>query len=146
LTAAFAGIVLAWGLHRLAGARAVEDPGSDEFERTWAVRMGLFDELYRHVFVDPAVKLGRLVARFDRSVLDKSLHAAAVATVRVAVADRRFDEHVIDGAVRWVGAATPAAGDALRHLHSGRLRQYVALIVAGVVLAGMAGILAAGRG
>ncbi len=26
LTAAFAGIVLAWGLHRLAGARAVEDP------------------------------------------------------------------------------------------------------------------------
>jgi NADH-quinone oxidoreductase subunit L len=146
LTAAFAGIVLAWGLHRLSGTRVVDDPASDEFERSWSYRLGLFDEVYRQVFVEPMLRLGRLVARFDRSVLDKLLHGTAVVTVKVAVADRRFDEHVIDGAVRWVGMATPAAGDTLRHLHSGRLRQYVALIVAGVVLAGMAGILAAGRG
>ena len=55
------------------------------------------------------------------------------ATVLVSKWDRAFDEKVVDGLVNLLGNATWSAGNSLKVLQTGRLRQYVMFIVAGVV-------------
>ncbi|MFG0296095.1 MAG: NADH-quinone oxidoreductase subunit L, partial [Maioricimonas sp. JB045] len=70
---------------------------------------------------------------FDRKVLDGILHGASHLTVAVARWDRLFDEAVVDRLVNIVGSVTFGVGSSLRHIQTGRLRQYVMFIALGVV-------------
>jgi NADH-quinone oxidoreductase subunit L len=81
----------------------------------------------------PTHIVGRFCASIDRLIFDGILHGAAGATVLVSKWDRAFDETVVDGLVNLLGNATWSAGNWLKVLQTGRLRQYVMFIVAGVV-------------
>ncbi|MFO0223412.1 MAG: NADH-quinone oxidoreductase subunit L [Planctomyces sp.] len=133
LIAAFSGTFLAWLLY---GSGKVDVA---EIRRQLAGVHGFlsnkwhFDELYDALFMRPTHVVGRFCAGIDRMIFDGILHGAAGATVLVAKWDRAFDEKVVDGLVTLLGNATWSAGNWLKVLQTGRLRQYVMFIVAGVV-------------
>lgn len=92
-----------------------------------------FDELYQFLFVAPAHFIGALVARFDKQALDGLIDGSAVAVERLARVDDRLDRTLVDGLVNLLAEWTYSLGRSLRAVQTGRLRQYVMLIVVGTV-------------
>ncbi len=91
-----------------------------------------FDELYWAIFVVPALALARLIARFDRGVIDSVLHgAAALCRGGSKFVDAVFDQTLVDGSVNAFANWTWDFGLLLRKLQTGSLRQYVLFIVMG---------------
>jgi NADH:ubiquinone oxidoreductase subunit 5 (subunit L)/multisubunit Na+/H+ antiporter MnhA subunit len=92
-----------------------------------------FDELYHALIVAPALFLSRRVADFDRLVIDRFIDGCARAARGVATFDDVIDRYGVDGAVNATARWIYAAGDSLRQLQTGKLRQYVTFIVVGTV-------------
>ncbi len=92
-----------------------------------------FDNLYRVLFERPVHVVARWCQAFDRAILDAFLHWLSRAAVNVAKWDRVFDESVVDRSVDLLADATYATGRALRVLQTGRIREYVTFIAAGVL-------------
>lgn len=94
-----------------------------------------FDELYQWMFIWPTHVMSRLIAGFDRWVIDSLIHSCAW-TVRVfSVAwDRVADQGIVDGFANSLASVTYSIGSSLRGLQTGSLRQYVLFIVGGTVL------------
>jgi NADH-quinone oxidoreductase subunit L len=92
-----------------------------------------FDELYHALFVAPVLFLSRRVADFDRLVIDRFIDGCARFARGVATFDDVIDRYGVDGAVNVTARWIYAAGDSLRHLQTGKLRQYVTFIVVGTV-------------
>jgi NADH-quinone oxidoreductase subunit L len=94
-----------------------------------------FDEIYWTLFVRPTLFLSRLVARFDRGVIDWLIDNSARTTVRLSrLDDQIIDRTFVDGLVNLTAAWIYSFGLALRRLQTGRLRQYVTFIVVGTVV------------
>jgi NADH-quinone oxidoreductase subunit L len=92
-----------------------------------------FDELYAWLFIRPVLAISIAAAEIDRKVID-GLADGLARLVRVgAVLDDFIDRYLVDGAVNLLAALTFGLGLRLRALQSGRLRQYVMLIVVGTV-------------
>jgi NADH-quinone oxidoreductase subunit L len=92
-----------------------------------------FDELYAWLFIRPVLAISIAAAWIDRVVID-GLADGLARLVRVgAVLDDFIDRYFVDGAVNLLAALTFGLGLRLRALQSGRLRQYVMLIVVGTV-------------
>ena len=92
-----------------------------------------FDELYDALFVTPMHIVAAFFSWFDRTIIDSILHGAASITVLVAKWDRMIDENLVDGLANLIGSSTFSAGESLKVVQTGRLRQYVMFIVVGVV-------------
>ncbi len=92
-----------------------------------------FDELYAAIFIRPVMFFSKLVAKFDRNVIDGAIDALARGVRTIASFDDAIDRYFIDGAVNVLAAWTYSIGDSLRSLQTGKLRQYVMLIVIGTV-------------
>jgi NADH-quinone oxidoreductase subunit L len=92
-----------------------------------------FDELYNAIFVQPVLFISRRIADFDRKVIDGFIDGCAWAVRRVAVFDDVIDRWGVDGAVNATARWIYAAGDSLRQLQTGKLRQYVTFIVVATV-------------
>jgi NADH-quinone oxidoreductase subunit L len=92
-----------------------------------------FDELYEILFVNPAHFVARVVAIFDRRFIDGLIDNLARWTRRLASLDDMIDRYFVDGLVNLAAAWTWSLGTSLRGLQTGRLRQYVMLIVIGTV-------------
>lgn len=92
-----------------------------------------FDELYDAMFMRPVHVIAKWCIGFDKCILDSFLHLMARITVGVAQWDRRFDEAVVDRVVNVFGEVTYSAGQTLKGVQTGRLRQYVMFIAAAVV-------------
>ncbi|MEY2724573.1 MAG: NADH-quinone oxidoreductase subunit [Planctomycetota bacterium] len=133
LIAAFSGTFLAWVLY---GSGRVN---VDEIRRQLSGVHGFlsnkwhFDDLYDALFMQPTHIVGRFCAWFDKTIFDGILHSVASITVLVSRWDRAFDERVVDGLVNLVGNTTWSVGNSLKNIQTGRLRQYVMFIIAGVV-------------
>ena len=72
---------------------------------------------------------------FNNRVIDTVVNSAgqgAVATGRVLYA--QVDQKVIDGLVLSTGTGADESGEALRHMQTGRVQQYAALLFAGVAI------------
>ena len=92
-----------------------------------------FDELYAWLFIRPVLAISIAAAWIDRHLID-GLADGLAGLVRVgAVLDDFIDRYFVDGAVNLLAALTFGLGLRLRVLQSGRLRQYVMLIVVGTV-------------
>ncbi len=94
------------------------------------------DHLYTDVIVG-GVKgpIARASYWFNTSVIDAVVNNAgkgAVATGRVLYT--QVDQKVIDGLVLSAGAGAEESGEALRHIQTGRVQQYAALLFAGVAI------------
>ena len=92
-----------------------------------------FDNIYDAMFMRPVHIVSRWAQAFDRVVIDRGLHALSSLTVLCARWDRVFDEKVVDRIVNILGETTFSVGRSLRGIQTGRLRQYVMFIVAGVL-------------
>lgn len=93
-----------------------------------------FDELYDAIFVKPALFKARMVANFDRYVIDAFIDWLAnfiawFSRQWDAIADRG----VVDGFVNLFAGWTYSTGLSLRKLQTGQLRQYVVFIVVGAI-------------
>jgi len=92
-----------------------------------------FDELYNAIFVRPVLFFSKLVSNFDRQVIDRAIDALAAGVRKIASIDDMIDRYLVDGVVNVIAAWTYSIGDSFRSLQTGRLRQYVMLIVIGTV-------------
>jgi NADH-quinone oxidoreductase subunit L len=87
-----------------------------------------FDELYHAIFVAPVLFIARRVADFDRKVIDTFIDGCAWAARNMATFDDLIDRYAVDGAVNTTARWIYAAGNSLRQLQTGKLRQYVMFI------------------
>jgi len=94
-----------------------------------------FDELYHALFVVPALGIAKLASGTDRGVIDRIIDGVARLARGLAGIDAWIDRTIVDGVVNATAAATWNTGVRLKGLQTGRLRQYVAFIVLGTVVA-----------
>jgi NADH-quinone oxidoreductase subunit L len=92
-----------------------------------------FDELYAWLFIRPVLAISIAAAWIDRHLIDGLADGLARLVCVGAVLDDFIDRYFVDGAVNLLAALTFGLGLRLRALQSGRLRQYVMLIVVGTV-------------
>lgn len=93
-----------------------------------------FDELYDVLFVQPMHQVGAFCRWVDRYVIDGIVHGLSAFTIMIASWDRWVDELFVDGLVNRIGRLTHRSGVSLQSVQTGKLRQYVTLIIAGVVV------------
>lgn len=91
------------------------------------------DDIYNILFVRTLFWLNNILAKFDLHFIDGMVNGSGTATVNVSRASGEFDLAVIDGAVNGVSEGVIVAGKRLRMIQSGDLRNYISVIVIGVV-------------
>lgn len=93
-----------------------------------------FDELYDFLFVQPTLVISRLIANFDKRVIDWFLDGTATATVWFSRAwDLIADRGIVDGSVNLFAGWMYSLGLSLRSVQTGQIRQYVMFIVIGAI-------------
>ena len=85
-----------------------------------------------------AVAVGRGLDWFDRVVIDGVLHLTARGTRGLGTMCARHDAVMLDALVNHTARVFYTAGEGLRHVQAGGLRNYVQLLVGGSVAAGVA--------
>ncbi len=92
------------------------------------------DELYQATFVNGSVGLSRLLALFDRSVIDGLVNFCGTVGRALSTAQGFIDSRVVDGAVNLVGSTAMQAGRSVRKIETGRIQSYVFGLTVGAVL------------
>ena len=92
------------------------------------------DELYDALFVEPTKKIGWLFDWLDRTVIDGIVRGVGQVAELGAVVATWFEKHVIYGVINTVGYGNHVAARKWRHLQSGMVQHYAAMIVAGLFL------------
>jgi NADH-quinone oxidoreductase subunit L len=93
-----------------------------------------FDELYADVVVANLQRLNRLLARFDKGVVDGLVNFAGLFTRFIAFLSGLFDKYVIDGLVnfwRWFVRSSAAV---LRLAQTGNARDYLTMTLIAVLV------------
>jgi NADH-quinone oxidoreductase subunit L len=93
-----------------------------------------FDELYQVIFIRPTMFVSGLISKFDKQVIDRFIESLARGALNVAKLDDLIDRYLVDGLVNIAAHWTYSVGRSLRSVQTGHLRQYVMLIVVGVVV------------
>jgi NADH-quinone oxidoreductase subunit L len=91
------------------------------------------DELYDATLVRGTLALTRLLAWFDRVVIDGIVNGAATIVRGVADLDGAFDRYVVDGAVNGVANATWAFGRTVKQIQTGAISAYLTVLATGVL-------------
>jgi len=117
------------------------NPNEVKSQFAWIYRLLInkwwFDELYRVIFIRPVMLISQLVSNFDKKVIDWFIDSLARWTIHVANFDAMIDRYIVDNFVNVTAAWTWSIGNSLRSLQTGKLRQYVMLIVIGTVALGV---------
>ncbi len=115
---------------RLSPARAAQQfaPLYRLFKNKW-----YFDEIYWAVFVRPCLALARFCGRVDKFLVDGLVNGMAYLTERLSHLDGIFDKVGVDGLVNLVGQMVYVAGDRSRAIQTGKLRNYLLFLAAGLV-------------
>ena len=100
----------------------------------WLANKLYFDELYHVAIVGPVLFLARLGGWFDRVAVDGVVNGVAGVTAAVSRAAGWADRQVVDGAAGGVGQLALDLGTAARAPQTGRVRFYVATLMAAVVV------------
>jgi NADH-quinone oxidoreductase subunit L len=131
-------ILLGWLLARAMYLKRSIDP-AEVAARFPAVHQLLvnkwgFDELYADAVVAPLHGLNRLLARFDKGVIDGAVNLAGLLTRFVAFLSGLFDTYVIDGLVnfwRWLVRGLSAV---FRLAQTGNARDYLTMTLIAVLV------------
>jgi NADH-quinone oxidoreductase subunit L len=91
------------------------------------------DELYEATVLRATLALTRLLAWFDRVVIDGIVNGAAAVARAIADLEGAFDNHVVDGAVNVLADGTYAFGRTLKRIQTGAINAYLIVIVTGVL-------------
>jgi len=92
------------------------------------------DEAYQSTFVAGTLKLARFLAVFDQKVIDGMVNLAAFATKILSWICGWFDNLFVDGIVNRIADACSISGAKLRLIQTGKLQNYVYVMVTGVVV------------
>jgi NADH-quinone oxidoreductase subunit L len=92
------------------------------------------DEIYRATVIRGTIGLAGVLFRFDQGIIDAIVNLIGKLTERWSYVSRLFDTYVIDGIVNGVGRVTSAVGEELRFIQTGRVQNYMVIVVISVVL------------
>jgi NADH-quinone oxidoreductase subunit L len=92
------------------------------------------DELYDLIFVEPLKRLGTLLDRFDRVVIDGIVRGVGRLADWGSVGSTWIEKHVIYAGLNVVGYSNHLAAREGRKMQSGMVHHYAAIIVAGLFL------------
>ena len=93
------------------------------------------DEIYNYVFVQPAKRFAAWMGDvFDRKGIDGVLHGIANGALRLSQAFRSFDTRVVNGGADGLANSIKSAGHWLRDIQTGRVQNYLLLVLVSVVL------------
>ena len=123
----------------LYGRKPLEAGQRDPLERLgviWTVLRNKYyiDEIYRATVIRGTIALATLLFRFDLRIIDAVVNLVGKLTERCSYVSRLFDTYVIDGIVNGVGRVTSAVGQELRYIQTGRVQNYMVIVVISVVL------------
>jgi NADH-quinone oxidoreductase subunit L len=131
---AFAGWGLAHYLYSVrpgaAGSWAARSPAA----YTTLLNKYYVDELYDLLIVEPVKRWGVVWDWFDRQVIDRIVVAVGQMTQSGSALSTWFEKHVIYGVINALGYANHLAARSWRHLQSGQVHHYAAIIVAGLFI------------
>lgn len=102
---------------------------------TWALNKFYFDDLYDIFIVNVAKTFSRICGFVDLYGVDGLVNVAGSWTKGIAWFIGRFDNKVVDGLVNGAADTARAGGQALRVTQGGRIRVYVSLLFAGLIIA-----------
>jgi NADH-quinone oxidoreductase subunit L len=134
---AVGGLILGWLVY---GRKPLAAGAPDPLEKLgglWTLFKNKYyiDEIYAAVFVQPikalAVWMGEV---FDRGVIDGVLHGIGRGAVSVANAFRSFDTTVVNGGADGLADDVKRFGRWLREIQTGRVQNYLLLVLVSVVL------------
>ena len=91
------------------------------------------DELYDATVVRGTLALTRVLAWFDRVVIDGIVNGAATIVRTIGDLEGAFDHYVVDGAVNALADGTYAFGRTLKQIQTGGINAYLIVIVTGVL-------------
>lgn len=131
---AMAGLLLATAIYgwRLVNPEEVKQMFRPIYTFLW--NKWYFDELYHFIFVRPTLAIARTVSAVDRLGIDRLIDGTARAVRGFSWwFDGWIDRVFVDGAINFVAQRIFGLGLTLRSVQTGRLRQYVVLIVVGTV-------------
>lgn len=111
----------------------------DPLERmgvVWTVLRNKYyiDEIYRATVIRGAIGLANVCFRFDSGIVDGTVNLVGKLTERWSHVSGLFDTYVIDGIVNGVGRVTSAVGQELRYIQTGRVQNYMIIVVISVLL------------
>jgi NADH-quinone oxidoreductase subunit L len=87
------------------------------------------DEIYYATFLAGTLALARVLAWFDRTVIDGIVNGAAAVTRVASSINGLFDLHVIDGLVNLTADIVHRVGGVARRLQTGSINAYLYVIV-----------------
>jgi len=131
-----AGIGLGYLLY---GRKPLQAGQPDPLERlgvVWTLLRNKYyiDEIYRATIIRGTIGLANLFFRFDQGIIDAIVNLVGRLMERLSYVSRLFDTYVIDGIVNGVGRVTSAVGQELRYIQTGRVQNYMVMVVISVVL------------
>jgi len=111
----------------------------DPLERmgvVWTVLRNKYyiDEIYHATVIRGAIGLANVCFRFDSGIVDGTVNLVGKLTERWSHVSGLFDTYVIDGIVNGVGRVTSAVGQELRYIQTGRVQNYMIIVVISVLL------------
>jgi NADH-quinone oxidoreductase subunit L len=89
------------------------------------------DELYDATVVQPLLNLNEVAGRFDNEVVDGSVNGVARCGSTMSRGTGYFDNEVVDAAVNAAANATQAAGQKIRRLQTGNIKDYLTFALVG---------------
>lgn len=95
------------------------------------------DEFYDFAIIKPIHALARFLWDFDANVIDGLVNLQATVTVRLADIKNWIDVNIVDGLVNGLGLVTGAASSVLRLMQTGRLANYLLVMLFGLILIGL---------
>jgi NADH-quinone oxidoreductase subunit L len=103
---------------------------------TLLVNKYYLDKLYTDIIVGfTKGPLARAAYWFNQNVLDKTVDAAGTTSVKVGEGVYKYiDQMTIDGVVNGTGILSEQGGEELRHIQTGKVQQYAALLFGGATL------------
>ena len=94
------------------------------------------DELYERIFIRPAQWFSEKIAYLliDRGIIDGFLHFVARSAEWLAFRNKDFDTYVVNGAGDELATGIGELSESFRYVQSGRIQQYLAIAVAGLLM------------
>jgi NADH-quinone oxidoreductase subunit L len=138
ITGSLLGLFLGWwvyGRHPLTAGQP--DPLEVKMGGLYVVLKNKYyiDEIYNYVFVQPAKRFAAWMGDvFDRKGIDGVLHGIAYGALRLSQAFRSFDTRVVNGGADGLANSIKSAGHWLRDIQTGRVQNYLLLVLVSVVL------------
>jgi NADH-quinone oxidoreductase subunit L len=138
ITGSLLGLFLGWWVYgRRPLAAGQPDPLEVKMGGLYVVLKNKYyiDEFYNYVFVQPARRFAVWMGDvFDRKGIDGVLHGIARGAWGLALRFRVFDTKVVNGGADGLASSIKSAGHWLRDIQTGRVQNYLLLVLVSVVL------------